>query len=190
MKSFEDTLIEAFDRKVQALTRHSFGTCGDDIIRETMRVWESEVAKTYNVRESMGLDVSHQLRKCLRGKVVKSPQGNKIVFWMEPIYHTYHSRVYNTMVTVDYGRFIKEGIKPSMQGRYDPCVDRKLDIFSGGMHPGVPRSKFWGPMIARIRARTITFMRGRYISEVRKNVRGYTKTGTTKINLKVRIGGR
>ena len=104
-----DWLVASFDRRVQAIERYDFSGSSQEVIREVLRVWESEVAKTYNKRESMGLGSSNQLRKCLRGKTERMRTGNKILFWMEPIYHSYHSTKYNTYVTVDYGRFIKEG---------------------------------------------------------------------------------
>lgn len=188
MSDLGDFLVAAFDRRVQAIERYDFTGSGQEVIREVTRVWEAEVAKTYNKRESMGLGSSHQLRKCLRGKQERRRAGNHIYFWMEPIYHNYHSTKWGTYVTVDYGQFIKEGIRPSMSGRYDSCVDRKLEIHEGGLHPGVPKSKFWTPMIARIRSQAIRFIRARYTGKFRKDVRTPKSTGRKHFKVSVRVG--
>ncbi len=185
---FTDWLLASFDRRVEEIEKYDFGGNANEVIREVTRIWEAEVAKTYNTRESMGLSSSHQLRKCLRGKYHKASGGNKIYFWMEPIYHNYHSTKWGTYVTAEYGRFIKEGIKPSSAGRYDPCVDRKLDIMKGGTHPGVPKTKYWDPMMRRIRERSIKFIRQRYIGKFKQGIKK-RKSGTKKTKLFVRIGG-
>lgn len=185
---FGDWLVASFDRRVQAIERYDFSGSSQEVIREVARVWEVEVAKTYNRRESMGLDVSHQLRKCLRGKSERTRTGNKIYFWMEPIYHNYHSTKWGTYVTVDYGQFIKDGVRPSMSGRYDPCVDKKLEIHEGGMHPGVPKSKFWTPMMARIRSKSVRFIRDRYIGKFRKDIRRPQSTSTKRYKVTIKMG--
>lgn len=162
------------NRKVSTPFFKFFGKNNPDEMNKIMKkastsiakYWYSNIYKFFDARASACLPNTGQLGRSLRTEV----SNGRMQLFMVPIHNARTKWVKFDMprlnmfsgnldisfsvmpslaigrdMNTDYGKLMREGFKPSNHGSFSYAEDRKINIKSGGYHPGYNANTRWVP---------------------------------------------